>query len=508
MSSLKSSGDGLPAFENDFSADSNPYAYPYFHCNGTSPLIYELVVQFARHWNELSETTDSVHVDTVRVARAQEQLEALVRQIHKCCKEQPAKASWRDSCGDTALHRLCQVARFPSLDDTGTVKISFAQMLVSVAEALVDAHEYPGAATRACNNWKETPLHQFCSHCAFPNNNIVVGDGGDDESLLKHVEKNPMLELLKLLSRDGACSLRNCWGSFPLHDACGLPGWELPVTDNDSGWKRPHDTSPFLKWMKQQHGCMIHFLISQNVKAVGLLRVEDGQTPLYRAFQSLKCSADVIETVLSHMDDTAAPLSSTSCLSILWKHYEQVPPLMMDFDPQEQAENLGILWQTTVLALQKVSCHGLLVHSTVTKTNGTYCPLHVVQLAARLYPQQLLQKDKDGNTPLSLAIQNTCSADIVNALLWENPRAASVRDGNGRVPLVLAIDKGVYSYHDVLAHVFAAEPAAVTARDPITALFPFCIAALKTQSDCDDKEQQVSTIYQLLRIDPSVLVQS
>jgi ankyrin repeat protein len=120
----------------------------------------------------------------------------------------------------------------------------------------------------------------------------------------------------------------------------------------------------------------------------------------------------------------------------------------------------------------------------------------------------LLEKDKDGNTPLSLAIQNTCSADIVNALLWENPRAASVRDGNGRVPLVLAIDKGVYSYHDVLAHVFAAEPAAVTARDPITALFPFCIAALKTQSDCDDKEQQVSTIYQLLRIDPSVLVQS
>ena len=124
---------------------------------------------------------------------------------------------------------------------------------------------------------------------------------------------------------------------------------------------------------------MIEYLISQNPKAVGL-RVESGQTPLYRAFQSLKCSTDVIKMLLSHHNASGSVLST--CLSALWKHYDEFPELEWPADLtlshdagkaawfhnkcngqlahrpsglQGHADSLGILWETTLLALYKVS---------------------------------------------------------------------------------------------------------------------------------------------------------
>lgn len=487
MSHLKSSGDGLPAFEND--TDSNPYAYPYFHCNGTCSLVYELVVQFARHWNEISAQGNN----NDKATRAQ--LQRLIKRIQVRCKREPLEASWKDSCGDTALHRLCQVARVPIFHKMTSVVMSYAKMLVDVAEALIAAH--PASATRARNNWKETPLHQFCSHCGFPNilNDEIESDVGATD--IENME-NPMLDLLKLLSQDGASELRNCWGSFPLHDACGLPGWEL-YSDRDPVWRRSRDT-PFLTWMKQQHVVMIQYLVEQNPKAIGL-RVEGGQTPLHRAFQSLKCSTDVIKMLLSYPNqDTDSPVLTRS-LSALWKHYDGLPLL----DAPYSVVYLGILWETTVLVLNKISSR-LLNASVSTKD----CPLHVVQLAAHLYPQHLLERDEHGCTPLILAIRDTCSEDIIKAVLQENPRAASIADSNGRSPLCWAVETGEYSFHDILYQLFTAEPSAVSTRDSVSDLFPFALAAVNTTSSrtaTDREEDQVTTIYELLRIDPSVLTQ-
>lgn len=90
----------------------------------------------------------------------------------------------------------------------------------------------------------------------------------------------------------------------------------------------------------------------------------------------------------------------------------------------------------------------------------------MIQLAARLYPQQLLERDDRGRTPLILAIQHAGSADVVNA------------DGNGRFPLCLVVETEKYSHHDTLGRLFAAEPPAVTTRDPITRRFPFAVSAL------------------------------
>lgn len=514
--SLKSSGEGLPGFENDSSADSNPYAYPYFHCNGTSPLLFDLVVQFARHWNEM--TNDD--------AATKMELKILVKQIQVRCKEEPVEASWRDSCGDTALHRLCQVARFPSFSSLSS-QVSFARLLVHVAEALVDAHL--GSATRALNNWKETPLHQFCSHCGFPNNM----NGSFENVIVTEDTENPMLDLLKLLSKDSAGVLRNCWGSFALHDACGLPGWEVA---GEPIWKHAQSNgSSFLNWMKQQHELMVQFLVSQNVKAVRL-RVEGGQTPLHRALSSLKCSPNVIKILLSHHDTGDATLPAS--VSALWEHYKNFPSLdwieencshvndanvatkpntmaLNHWDserfpwllpePQAQAQSLGILWESTELVLSKIALnHDGLVHACVSTTD---CPLFPIQLVIRLYPEQLLQQDENGCTPLVLAICNACSGDVVNSVLRANSAAASVLDSQGRLPLCLAVASGHYSYHDTLCRLFAAEPSALTTRDPVTSLFPFALAALPTTitEQTDDDEAQLSRIYELLRIDPSVI---
>jgi len=515
MSHLKSSGEGLPAFENDSSADSNPYAYPYFHCNGTSSLVYDLVVHFARHWNEV--------VDDDKATRMELQL--LVKKIQFRCSAQPMEASWRDSCGDTALHRLCQVARFPFFTNLYSMTC-FARLLVDVAEALIEAH--PGSATKACNNWKETPLHQFCSHCGFPNNMNDEHDGDED---ITAAPENPMMDLLKLLSKDHACALRNCWGSFPLHDACGLPGWEVSGTPI---WRHIHiDDSPLLSWMKQQHCVMIEYLISQNVKAVGL-RVEGGQTPLHRAFQSLKCSTNVIQMLLSHYNSDSPTLLAS--LSALWKHYKDfaslfwieesytyedgvrvpkdvliasygwnhVPSILPD--PQAQLESLGVLWEMTVLALNKLSLHNpqRILHAAVSAKD---CPLYVIQLVIRLHPEQLLVKDEGGCTPLVLAIANKCSEDVVNSVLQSNLRAASIPDSAGRLPLCLAVETRVYSYHDMLHRLFAAEPSAVTTRDPVTTLFPFALAATAVDATRNDEEERLSSIFELLRVDPSALTQ-
>jgi hypothetical protein len=128
------------------------------------------------------------------------------------------EASWADSCGDTALHRLCQIARFPSTSNDAI--LSLTTLLVNVADALIE--DYAGSATVVCNNWRETPLHQFVAHCGFPNH------FSDDETFLAaSLPENHLFDLLELLSRDNACAIRNCLGSLPLHDACELSGWEI-----------------------------------------------------------------------------------------------------------------------------------------------------------------------------------------------------------------------------------------------------------------------------------------
>jgi hypothetical protein len=130
------------------------------------------------------------------------------------------------------------------------------------------------------------------------------------------------------------------------------------------------------------------------------------------------------------------------------------------------------------------------------------CPPCVVELAAQLHPEQLLEKDEDGCTPLILAIHHGLEECVVNIVLRANLSAASISNSQGCLPLLLAVATHYYSWEPTIKSLFAAEPRAVSTQDATTLLYPFAVAAAKESLDEAD---QLSTIYELFRADPSVL---
>lgn len=460
--------------DSEPSGDCNPYAYPYFHADGTSPLVYDLVVKFGKGWNELG--GDETNIDSSLKGLVQ-----LVEAIQCGCQAHPNSVAWRDSCGDTSLHRLCQVARYPPVSQT--YMASFTSLLLTLADALISAN--PG--TTVCNNWNETPLHQFVSHCGFP-----IQEPDEEEACIMSNQANPMLELVKLLSRDGACLMRSVWNSCALHDACELTGWEIDSSSSKATCPR-HET-PLRIWFKAQHAVIIEWLISQYP---GALRSKDGQqqTPLHRAFLSLKCNMTVVEMLLSQMHDTQG------VESLLWDRYTSSSLPELDHSPQAAIASLGIVYDCTIAVLLKLNGNrSQLLHTAVSLKD---CPLYVIQLLASLHPEQLVETDKVGSTPLILALENGRGDDIVDCLIRKCPAAASVPSvSNGRLALIVAITNS-YKWKPTLEALLEAVPQALSERDPITLLYPFAVAA----ACCTDTEQDddVSTIYQLLRADPSFL---
>jgi len=137
--------------DNENSIDPNPYAYPYFHSNESTPLLYHLIVThfgnssdplLLNHYQSLltSSTTDA-DADTTTdsgtgaasssawssassqmtspgtgmlhsektIAR---RIKFIGRRIQSRCKGRPQEAKWVDSCGENALFRFCQLVRF------------------------------------------------------------------------------------------------------------------------------------------------------------------------------------------------------------------------------------------------------------------------------------------------------------------------------------------------------------------------------------------------------------
>jgi hypothetical protein len=103
-------------------------------------------------------------------------------------------------------------------------------------------------------------------------------------------------------------------------------------------------------------------------------------------------------------------------------------------------------------------------------------------------------------------------------LLDAFPGACEVRDrwGGGRLPLHLAIanGRGWTPVTGGLIHLVEYEPTTIRERDPVTRLFPFMLAAAtaaaaesNTPAIIQDKtDATATTIYELLRLDPSLVV--
>jgi hypothetical protein len=153
-----------------------------------------------------------------------------------------------------------------------------------------------------------------------------------------------------------------------------------------------------------------------------------------------------------------------------------------------------------------------LVHILTTVPN---CPTILFDLALKLHPEQIKEKIY-GSLPLHYAAECPTSridgqhqdGYYVCTLLSLFPRASQIPDAAGRLPLHLAIQSGK-TYHAVLRKLFDAFPRAISTRDGKHYLLPFMLAAVpqdrRNQTPPQSSSQQVDSMLELLRLDPSGL---
>jgi hypothetical protein len=135
----------------------------------------------------------------------------------------------------------------------------------------------------------------------------------------------------------------------------------------------------------------------------------------------------------------------------------------------------------------------------------------------QVYKEHLSVKDNEGKLPLAIACQSPTanqSCDVltkIQLLLREYPAAAKWQDPvNGQYPLHAALSSGV-SWNDGIQTLLRVFPVALCFHDPLSGLFPFALAATHKKSnhmgyvgvECVDSD--LTTIYSLLREDPSVI---
>ena len=112
---------------------------------------------------------------------------------------------------------------------------------------------------------------------------------------------------------------------------------------------------------------------------------------------------------------------------------------------------------------------------------GPGIPMQLFGMAAKIHPNEAMEKDKYGRLPLAKAAASSLHGIqcryVMDCLLNANPKAASVPDANGRLPLTLAILSGKAWERGVKSLVDAA-PQALLTRDVQTHLYPFMLAAV------------------------------
>ena len=117
----------------------------------------------------------------------------------------------------------------------------------------------------------------------------------------------------------------------------------------------------------------------------------------------------------------------------------------------------------------------------------------LLRFVATLYPQQIRQPDPNRRSRLPLHLAARQSPRTLQTILALQPRLASARDGDGRLPLHLALENRHTEWACAVAPLIEAFPRSLTMVDPITGLLPAMQAATT---------QAVDTIFELLRADP------
>jgi len=145
---------------------------------------------------------------------------------------------------------------------------------------------------------------------------------------------------------------------------------------------------------------------------------------------------------------------------------------------------------------------------------GNDCPVYLAKLILLLYPEQVFKQNEDGRLPIHEAAAATSfsmqpyssfgniveqnrdeydtNSHLIHMMISIFPASAQIHDGQGRLPLTLALASGkiwiregntdCQSFKHVnsssmIQRLFTSEPRALSTRDQLTRLYPFMIAA-------------------------------
>jgi len=132
--------------------------------------------------------------------------------------------------------------------------------------------------------------------------------------------------------------------------------------------------------------------------------------------------------------------------------------------------------------------------------------MEIIRLLLDQYPASIRLRDlQTGSLPIHLALQrNPHATDAIDHFLDIYPRSVTMPDGEGRLPIHLALLNSSPSWEKILA----LSPTSLEARDPVTSLLPFQLAALPNshgEETADGAEQELdslTTCFCLLRMSP------
>mmetsp|Transcript_22136 Transcript_22136/g.54780 ORF Transcript_22136/g.54780 Transcript_22136/m.54780 type:complete len:417 (+) Transcript_22136:129-1379(+) len=146
------------------------------------------------------------------------------------------------------------------------------------------------------------------------------------------------------------------------------------------------------------------------------------------------------------------------------------------------------------------------------------CPIEVLSHVMEKYPMQVFQRDEQCHLPLHVAIQKITwskhrkrrlkpkEKPFLESLLNAYPGSARERiySDHHRYPLHSAIANG-HSWSQGVREIFLAAPECVIVRDSCTGLFPFQLAAVPIIEEKSYSNDNLETVFQLLRARPDVI---
>lgn len=241
---------------------------------------------------------------------------------------------------------------------------------------------------------------------------------------------------------------------------------------------------------------VVEALLKVNSRAI---TVQDkyGRSPLYHAVDktsSVHVLSALIRADPSMITTPCVPTDPKKNRTHDAHPWEHRTPLYVAWatalsDRQTRLKKAGRQWDKAQLLLNAAYAHRdsqtvyRMLHATI--SFDMFLPKDVLLFAIVLYPEFLKEKeDVGGRLPIAIAAASRQaspqrSKELLQLLLQYFPQAAGVSDSSGRSPLALALDSGK-SWDSGVALLFEAAPDLLHRRDITTGLPPALLSACST----------------------------